>query len=60
MSSVVASENYALYCNKDTDKDVNFTDQLWELQALVVPDSPHSECPWASRTCAAAPQQGAS
>lgn len=30
-------ENYVLCSNKDADKDVNVTDQLWELQASVVP-----------------------
>lgn len=59
MSSVLLHEDYILCSNKDADKDVNVTDQLWELQASVVPGSPPSDCPCATGTGAAAPQLGA-
>lgn len=59
MSSAFIRENYVLCSNKDADKDVNVTDQLWELQAYVVPGSPLSDCPCATGTGVTAPQSGA-
>lgn len=59
MCAVFIRENYALCSNKDVDKDVNVTDQLWELQASVVPGSPFSDCLCATGTGVAAPQSGA-
>lgn len=56
MSSVFIHENYVLCSNKDADKDVNVTDQLWELQASVVPGNPLSDCPCATGTGVTAPQ----
>lgn len=45
--------------NKDADKDVNVTDQLWEHQASVVPGSSLSDCPCATSPRVTAPQLGA-
>lgn len=59
MSSVFISENHVLCSNKDADKNVNVTEQLWELQASVVPGSPVSDYPCASGSGVAAPQSGA-
>ena len=59
MSSVFIRENYVLCSNKDADKDVTVTDQLWELEASVVPGSPFSDCPCATGTRVTAPQLGA-
>lgn len=59
MCAVFIRENYVLCSNKDADKDVNVTNQLWELQASVVPGSPFSDCLCATRTRVAAPQLGA-
>lgn len=59
MSPVLICENYVLCSNKDADKDVNVTEQLWELQACVVPGSALSDCPCATGTRVTAPQPGA-
>lgn len=59
MSSVFICENYVLCSNKDADKDVNVTEQLWELQPSVVPGSALSDCPCATGPRVAAPQSGA-
>lgn len=60
MSSVLICENYVLCSNNDADKDMNVSDQLWELQASVVPGSPLSDCPCAMGSRVTAPQSGAS